>query len=102
MQIDAEKQKRMIEEVFRSIRSLDTELLVHRYVLFLFGKMGPIPQSVIDESIAAARTNPAIANIMSQRYDKHVADLLRAIDETEFQDKVQELLRDWKPSDLPN
>lgn len=102
MEIDKKRLHEFIETVVESLRKADSELLVNRYVLYLLRKNGFIPDVLWEQMIAAARENPTLKSTMSQKYDGLLADLLRAIDEVEFQSKVSEWLKQWKPETPPN
>ena len=102
MEIEAEEYKRRMTDVLKILRSLDTELLVYRYVVSLIRASGMWKEISWDDMLGAARTNPALENIMSQKYDSILQSLLAAVDRAEMESKVRELLRQWKPSTPPN
>lgn len=101
MDINPKDQKEMIKAVFKAMRLLEGELIVHRYVLSLAVRHRLIPQEVVDQAIAAARDNPKLESILAEKY-KFVDDLLLAVDKAEILSKAAELMRNWPRSDLPN
>jgi len=102
MEIDTEQLKKAIIDMFQSLRALETELFVYRFAIHLATTTGAAPHVPWDATLAAARQNPMLETIMSQKYDPIVADLLQSIDKADLQARVSELLRQWKPTTPPN
>jgi hypothetical protein len=101
MDIDPEKQKKVITWFITQIKNLELEILACRAV-FIFADhvlhIGP----ELKQALTQARESPSIHAIVDKKYDSVLETLLSTIDQAQMEQSLAEWLRDWKPEGSPN
>ena len=99
MEVDSKKFKEAIADFISTVRALETELLAYRFSIHIATESGMAdPKIPWKAMVVAAKQNPATLKVMAEKYDPVLQELLTSVDLAELQGKVQELLKQWKPT----
>jgi DNA-binding phage protein len=101
MEMEPEKLKALMTELFRNLQKLEIELIVHRLVILAWKETGLLDADFVDHALQVARDNPGLKQI-ADKYDLIVSNLSLAIHRAASEQELAELLRSWKPTGQPN
>ena len=102
MEIDTAKLKDAIIFMFRQLKELEIELSAYRIVLETAKMTNVAPGMPWDQSLEQARKHPRLLAKLEEKYNSLAAEALGALDHSDQQAKVLELLKKWQPSGPPN
>ena len=98
VEIDNEKLKDFVINMFKNYRDLETELMAYRMMIRLVTITGMASGIPWEETLEAGKKNPMLIKMMADKYDPIVADVLKAIDQAGPGQALSEWMKKWKPS----